>query len=111
MSSEYIKTEEVARLFERKESEATLIIPVYFHPCRFRDWPVLEENQLFKPKGEDYGYADQDIKGRFCFANLVQLDNVHGKNIARDNPHRSNYMIDFVEALEPRLKEIVERKY
>jgi hypothetical protein len=111
MTSEYIKHEEVARLFERKESEEALIIPVYFYPCRFRDWSVLEKNQLFKPKGVDYGHADKDTKERFCFADLVQLDNVHGKNIARDNPHRSRYMMDFVEALEPQLKEIVARKY
>ena len=71
----------------------------------------MEKNQLFKPKGVDYGRADQDIKGRFCFADLVQLDNVHGKNIARNNPDRSRYMMDYVEALKPQLKEIVARKY
>jgi len=41
----------------------------------------------------------------------VQLDNVHEKNIDRNNPHRSRYMMDFVEGLEPQLKETVARKY
>ncbi len=110
MTSKYIKQEEVARLFDRKATEGTLVVPVYFYPCRFYDWPDLAKNQLFKPRGADYGRADQDVKNRFSYAHLVTFDNVHGQNIARDNPERGNYMMDFVEALEKQLQGIIERK-
>jgi len=110
MNSEYIKKEEVARLFDRKATEGTLVVPVYFYPCFFHHWPVLGKNQLFKPKGADFGRADLDATEEFSFSDLVQLNNVNGKNIAQTNPHRSRYMMRFVKALEDQLKEIVERK-
>lgn len=110
MNSEYIKQEEVARLFERKESDGTLVVALYFYTCSFAGWPVLKKNQLYKPKGANYERADQDAKEHFCYANLVQLNDCQGKKIALDNPCRAAYMMDFVAELKPQLEKIVERK-
>ncbi|SDK96659.1 TIR domain-containing protein [Catalinimonas alkaloidigena] len=110
MHSKYIKEEEVAKLFTRKEKEGILVVPVYFYSCRFYDWKVLSKNQLFKPLGADYGRADRDPKKRFCYADLVRLDSVNGVRIPQPNPDRGNYMMDFVEKLEPQLKALANSK-
>ena len=108
MTSEYIKHEEVARLFERQKKGNILVIPVYFYSCRFNDWPELAENQFFKPQGADYGCANRDKRNRFCYADLIKFHNTKGVNIPQDNQNRTDYMMDFVDALEPHFKKLTE---
>ncbi|MCJ7604214.1 MAG: leucine-rich repeat domain-containing protein [Desulfobulbaceae bacterium] len=111
MTSDYINHEEVARLLKQKEAGKTLVVPVYFYTCRFFDWPELAENQFFKPKGADFGRADRDKKNRFCYADLVEFEDLKGGvKIAKNNTLRSDYMMDFVEKMEEQLKEMAKRK-
>ena len=111
MTSEYIKEHEVALLLEQQGAGKTLVVPVYFYPCRFYDWPELAKNQFFKPKGADYGRADRDKKNRFCYADLVEFEDLQGGvKIAKNNTYRSDYMMDFVEALEDQLREMAKEK-
>ena len=110
MASEFIKHEEVARLFKRKASGNTLVLPIYFWPCQFSDWPELSENQLFKPKGAAYGFADKDERDWFAYSDLVDFETKGGVKILKDNPNRSRYMIDFVNKIEGQLTEIAQKK-
>ncbi len=111
MASKYIKQEEVAKLFKRKKTDGILVLPVYFYTCRFTDWPELGKNQLFKPKGADYGYGEKDKRNWFCYADLVEIEMKDGVTMIKPNPNRSRYMMDFINKIEDMLKEIVERKY
>ncbi|MCP3932557.1 MAG: TIR domain-containing protein [Bacteroidetes bacterium] len=110
MSSDYIKKEEVEKLFSRKEKSEYLIVPIYFNTCRFYDWPELEKHQLFKPKGANYGCPEKDKNNKFCYAHLVQFDSVKGVKLPNYNSNRLEYMDDLVRKLEAPLKEIVAKK-
>ena len=97
-------------LLQQKTGES-LVVPVYFYPCRFYDWPELAKYQFFKPKGADYGKGDRDKNNRFCYANLVEFEDLkNGVKIAKNNPCRSDYMMDFIEKIESKLRETVNRK-
>ena len=111
MDSNYIKEEEVAKLFDRSQGNETLVVPVYIYPCRFYDWPVFKEKQLFKPQGAAYGRSELDHDNQFCYSDLVDFHYPNGVETLKTNPDRSRYMMDFIECLEPQLKEIIARKF
>ncbi|MEW6521681.1 MAG: leucine-rich repeat domain-containing protein [Thermodesulfobacteriota bacterium] len=111
MTSEYIKEYEVARLLVQQGAGKTLVVPVYFYTSRFDDWPALAKNQFFKPKGFKYGRAELDVENQFCYADLVDFEDLKGGvKKAKNSPYRSRYMMDFVEALEDQLKEMAKGK-
>ncbi len=107
MTSDYIKEHEVTVLIERIQAEGVLVVPIYFYPCRFYDWEVFKKTQFFKPKGADYGRPDRDKKNRFCYADLVEFDYKDGIPILMPNPARGDYMMDFIDKLEPELKRLI----
>lgn len=109
MNSQYIKKHEVENLVKRMSNEDNNVrlIPVYFYPCNFQDWPFLSKYQFFKPLGKDYGRADKDIKNKFCYSHLIEFNAINGVNIPQPNLNRSEYMMDFVEKLKPHFEKAI----
>ena len=106
MTSKYIKEEEVDKLFDRSQGNNPLVVPVYIYPCCFDNWPVFKKKQLFKPQGAAYGRPEKDKKNKFCYAHLVEFDG----SDPQPNPERGEYMLDFIDRLEPQLKKIAAQK-
>ena len=110
MTSEYIKHEEVEKLFDRKSTGGVKVLPVYFAPCDFSGWSLLSKNQLYKPKGADYGCADKDPRDWFSYCDLVDFEYKDGVKIPRENINRSRYMKDFIDKITTVCLNAIESK-
>ena len=109
MNSQYIKKHEVENLASRMNSGSSVrLVPVYFYPCSFQDWPFLAKHQFFKPQGKDYGRADKDVNNRFCYTHLIEFKHSNGVNIPLPNINRADYMVDFLEKLKPYFESIAQ---
>lgn len=101
--SNYIKNFEITAFLEEVNKRDYHIIPVYFSPCNYKDWPIMQKLQIFMPNRNDFPSVSVDD---FGFTELIYKGS-EIKLEARNSPDVNRYFKKFREKLELVFNQII----